>query len=162
MAQVTINKRQLQKTRKKFKELEAPLTRGGANKLGKIIVNEMKKDISRGQSPIRGKGKFPALQEPYKTRKKNLGKGNKPNLELFGQFLKSLVNAVTKNRSGYSAVVKFSNETARKKEQGHREGANGQKKRPIIPTGQEGFNKRISDIIFNFMNSTVGDIVRKK
>ena len=160
MAQITLNQRQLKKTIKKLNALEAPLTKRGADNLGKVIVSEMKKDISRSRSPITGET-FPGLQDPYRSRKQKLGKGNKPNLKLFGQFLNSLMNAVTKNRSGFSAVIKFSNQLARKKEQGHREGANNQEKRPIIPTREEGFNRRISRIIFNFMSSTVGDIIRK-
>lgn len=162
MAQVTISKKSVDRVLKKLDALQRPLTKKGANQLGGIVVREMKKDISQLKSPIRGKGKFPALKESYKKIKRRKGKGDKPNLSLTGQFLKSLTHKSNKLRDGWSTTIKFSNQTAKDKEQGHREGANGQKQRPIIPEGSEGFNKRISAIILAFLNSTIGGIVRKK
>lgn len=162
MAQVTLGKKSVDRLVKKLDTLKRPLTKKGADQLGSVIVREMKKDIGQLKSPISGGGKFKALDPKYKKRKQRLGKGGDPNLKLSGKFLRSLTHASNKLKDGWSTTIKFSNQLSKDKEKGHRDGANGQKKRPIIPTASESFNKRISAIIKAFLNSTVAGIVRRK
>ena len=162
MAQVTINNKTIRRLIKRLDKLKIPTRKKDADALGKRIVREMKKDIKKGKSPIRGKGNFKALQEPYKSRKRKQGKGDKPNLKLSGDFLKSLTSFSKKIRGGYSSTIGFDDELSDDKELGHRRGANKQHKRPIIPNRREGFNKRIADVILDFYSKRIRDIVRGK
>jgi len=161
VASVTINKRSIDRLVKKLDTLSNPTRKRDAEALGNTIVREMKKDIKRQKSPIRGHGSFPALDPKYKKRKRNAGAGDKADLSLTGQFLKSLRSQTKKVRDGFSTVINFSNRTAQLKEKGHREQANGQGFRPIIPDADEGFNIRISKIIEAFFTKRVRDIIRK-
>lgn len=161
MAQVTLNKKSLDRLLKKLDDVQNPTDKATSDKIGSTIVREMKADISDLKSPIRGKGTFPALQQPYKSRKASLGKGDKPNLDLTGQFLKSLTHKSNRVRDGYSTTILFSNQTARLKEKGHRDGANGQRERPIIPSPEEGFNRRITNAVIEIYEDRLKAIVKK-
>lgn len=104
--------------------------------LSNFLVSEMKRYISQGISPITGK-RFQAYKDPKKYPGKQ--KPQRPvNLKLTGQFLKSLVGKIKAGKSP-EISISFNNSLAEKKELGHREGANSQRKRPIIPIGEEGF-----------------------
>lgn len=108
-----------------------------AGKLGSTAVAGMKDLISSGISPIRG-GSFGGKFPQYKNRKKYPG-DRKPatpvNLNLTGAFLDSLDYEVVQDKNGtYKVIIGFgSNSKSNDKERGHRDGANGQPKRPIIP-----------------------------
>ena len=160
MAQVTLNKKSASRLITKLKLLANPTRKKDADALGKVIVKEMKKDISRTTSPITGK-KFLALKKKYKARKQAAGKGGSPNLKFSGKFLKSLISFSNKIKGGHSTTIGFSSALSKQKELGHRDGANTQKKRPIIPNASEGFNKRISAIIKSFYLNRIRDIVRR-
>lgn len=165
MAQVTINRKKLNKTLSKLDQLLNPLTKRGATQLGSIIVAEMKKDISRLKSPIRGKGRFPGLTEKYRKQKRSgnipgqINTRPAPDLFLTGKFLNSLISVANKVKGDWSTTIKFSNRKSQLKEKGHRDSRNS---RPIIPSADEGFNRRISGIIFAFMNSTISGIIRRR
>lgn len=161
MAQVTINKNSFGRLLKKLDNLKKPTDKKTADEIGKTIVREMKSDIANLKSPISGKGTFRALQEPYKTRKRNQGSGDKPNLTLSGKFLNSLTHSVNSLRDGFSTTIKFTSQLSRDKERGHREGANGQHERPIIPNSEEGFNRRITNAVLEIYNSRLKDIIKK-
>ena len=114
--------------------------KGSLDSIGASIVAEMKDRISSGISPITGK-RFPGYKKPKKYPGSR--KPARPvNLFLTGQFLRSLKYRI---RTGKIPVVTifFSNKLAQLKEQGHREGANSQRKRPIIPAGSESFTDSI-------------------
>jgi len=143
--------------------LQKPLSRRKARDLAKLIVREMKDDISKGINPITfGSRRFPRYKNP--DRYPGGRKGRRPvNLKLTGKFLKSLLARSTAGRRGSAfAEVGFSDGLSQKKEQGHREGANTQPKRPIIPEGREKFNARIMDIIVNYIDRIASDISRKR
>jgi len=162
MAQVTINKKATARLLKKLELLKNPTRKSDAQALGNLIVREMKKDIANLKSPIRGRGAFPALKDSYKKVKQRAGKGGKPDLKFTGKFLKSLRATVNKlKRGGYSATIGFSSAFSKTKELGHREGANGQKERPIIPNSKEGFNNHISKEIKTFFLKRMRDIIRR-
>lgn len=85
-----------------------------------------------------------------------------PNLRLTGEFMKGLNFSVEgNNKKGYRTVVGY-NEEQSKKERGHREGANGQAKRPTIPKGKERFIKPIQDKIVKAYEDAIKRIVRAK
>lgn len=152
--------------------------------IGESAIAEMKTLVSQGISPIKGYGRFPgykwvsaanALVKSKKATRKqarNLTKNKYPysvmrkfpnkqvrpvNLKLSGDFLSALK---ARPQSGAKKTVKIGifDESQAVKEQGHREGANGQPKRPIIPIGNEEF----SPSIYRRIVDTVTGIVRRK
>lgn len=142
-------------------------------KIGETIKQEMLNDISKGISPIKGFGRFPAYKwagfaneirkharsikdkekrkqfreealnieknrYPFTSYAKSLGKKPRPvNLKLTGDFIKSLVVWISGSGRKKTVNVGFKDKLSLAKEKGHREGANGQPQRPIIPQGRE-------------------------
>lgn len=143
-------------------------------KIGEAVIDEIKTMASKGISPIKQNGRFPAYKwvgkanaivkvarsltgerkksakqkaanlkkgkYPYSVQRKFPGKRERPvNLFLSGDFLDSL--KVIPLARGLR--IGFFDKLSVKKEQGHREGANGQPKRPILPTRGEEFSPSI-------------------
>lgn len=110
--------------------------------LGKTIIKEMRSNIAKGISPIRGQRRFPAYKNPKKYPGKK--KPRRPvNLMLTGKFLKQLTYR-TKTGSKPFVRIGFFKSYGKTLEKGHREGANTQPKRPIIPIDEkEEFTSRI-------------------
>lgn len=113
--------------------------------IARDFLKEMKAFISKGISPIKGKGRFPRYKNPSNypnsrsIRKKFPLKRQRPvNLYLSGEFLKDLKINIF-NGKILRFKVGFFNKDSIIKERGHREGANGQPKRPIIPKNTESF-----------------------
>lgn len=117
------------------------------NEAGKEMIAEVKNLVSKGISPIMGEGKFPAYRGTYRDRIKKgqiKGKSLRPvNLNLKGDFLDSLEYKILADKT---VSIGFYDSLSKKKEQGHREGANGQAVRPIIPLEDETYKKQIMDI----------------
>ncbi len=117
-------------------------TQKDAEKLGKNVVETMKEMIASGVSPIGGR-KFQSYKKSYndaikKGRYDGLGKYPTPvNLKLTGDFLDNLRFRIVDSGRNKVAEVGFFDKQSQLKEQGHREGANSQKKRPIIPINDE-------------------------
>jgi hypothetical protein len=127
--------------------------------IAKLTVKEIKKSVSKGISPIEGAQRFPAYKNPEnypdKIKKRFPSKRRRPvNLELSGDFLKNLkfkienkVKKLGKFVEKREIKVGFFDEESINKEKGHRDGANGQPKRPIIPNKKEDFKRRIKNSI---------------
>lgn len=93
---------------------------------------------------------------PFTAQAKRLGKKPRPvNLFLTGDFLSNLEYIVTGTAGKYGIELGFFDELSAKKESGHREGVNGQPKRPIIPVGREDFAISIQKIIFRKMEELI-------
>lgn len=87
-----------------------------------------------------------------------LKQGKKPrpvNLLLTGQFLADLEYVVTQTGQGVGLEIGFFNATQADKEQGHREGANGQPERPIIPVLREDFAQSIQKVIYEKIEEAI-------
>lgn len=142
-----INAAQFKRFREKLAELKKPINRDTAIAVNKAVIAEMKDMITKGISPIEGTGRFPG----YKNPKKYPGK-KKPktpvNLTLTGKMLKALKGFVEPTKSGYASVIQYTG-GEEVKEEGHREGANKQPKRPTIPLINKGenFAQRILRVI---------------
>lgn len=137
--------------------------------MGNTLREEMIDTIKRGVSPIEGDGRFPAYKNPsrYPDKVRDLfpNKRRRPvNLRLSGRFWDALTYKITGDsrlqfgrRSGPSIEVGFYDRTNFLKERGHREGANGQPRRPIIPARGEAFSRRIvrkvRDRLIRFLNT---------
>jgi hypothetical protein len=143
------------------------LTQSDLKTIGLATIQEMKIAIAKGISPIEGDARFPAYKwaraskseragkYPWSEQKNHPDKKIRPvNLSLSGDFLDAL--EARPKRGGVE--VGFWNRKFEKYEKGHREGANGQPSRPIIPDDTEKFSRSILRRIEN----AVKDIFRKK
>lgn len=139
-----------------------PIDGSTARKVGNDVVNEMKKLISNGTSPIEGNGKFQAYKNPakYPGGKKS---SSPVNLTLTGKFLAALTYSVESGDGGSTTKIFFKGDEQEAKERGHREGANRQPKRPSIPSGgNEKFVKVIREIYTKLYQERILDVLRGK
>jgi hypothetical protein len=118
--------------KKALEDIKKPIDRDTAQKIGDDITADMKRLIASGQSPIKGNGRFPAYKDPKKYPGKRKSK-TPVNLELTGEFLDDLTSKAISDPAGYATRVTYDGQKSQDKERGHREGANGQPKRPTLP-----------------------------
>jgi hypothetical protein len=128
----------------------------GVTKIRK--VSKVAKSLSGGRKKT-AKKKASDLKKkayPYSVQDEFPGKKPRPvNMFLSGEFLKNLIAKVT----GKKLEVGFFEEPWESYEQGHREGANGQAKRPIIPTGD---GEQFSDTIYRRLVKVVQSVFDSK
>ncbi len=145
--QITVNPQKLKKLQVKLRTIaQMPADKKTAQKAGNAAIREAKRLISKGISPIRGSGSFPAYINPSKYPGKK--KPHSPvNLFLTGQQLRSLIAKAVRRRKTWAFTFGYLNSPkARKKESGHKDGVNGQPSRPTIPNPPgETFHRRIVD-----------------
>ena len=159
---VRFDKAAFKKIVDKLDALQAPIRADEAQKMGTAVVREMKTLIAQGQSPIRGNGSFPRYKNPKKYPGKR--KPHSPvNLKLSGDFLRDLKHHVIKTRHGYGISVGFDSQLSRKKERGHREGANGQPERPTLPMPSlsEKFHSRVQAVYNEVILAAIRRIKRQ-
>lgn len=141
-----------------------------AKRVGDEIVRLMKSEIKSGKSPIAGKGGFPAYRGSYRERIQRTGKINgfnkslQPvNLKVSGQMLRNLKPFVLKtlSASGFQTIVGYRGTLAQQKEKGHREGVNGQARRPTIPQDDERFNRKINKRINEIYLKRLNQLLKK-
>ena len=134
-------------------------TQAELKNMGARVTSNMREMISKGISPIQGKGRFPAYKDPSKYPGKQ--KAPRPvNLELSGDFLKSLY---AKGKTGKNPQIEIGYPPDQAlKEKGHRDGANGQKKRPTIPERNEKFAVSIVNDLIDDMSNAVNKYFRKE
>lgn len=163
-----------EKLKQRMKELsgEDLVDNATARKVGKAIVNEMKNLIGKGISPIRGSG-IPRRLRGYKksyVRQIRRGGGKfrskkvRPvNLRLTGDFLGDLKFKIKPGKLGLKTVPGYSTRSSRLKEEGHRDGANSQRKRPTIPEESKGesFAARIEEKVFKIYDRRVNQLTKK-
>ena len=106
-------------------------------KKDKTAARAIAKSLRRKAAEAKKKGYPDSLSRKVKQE---TGKKARPvNLKLYGDFLEHLTAKV---RSRIIEIGYFDQKSSLK-ELGHREGANGQAKRPTIPVGKEKFNAAI-------------------
>lgn len=115
------------------------------------------------------KDKIAGLKESLKDRKAGYpasvqkdfpNKRNRPvNLYLSGKMLADLTYEKLKTIAGVE--IGYFDRESQLKEQGHREGANGQPKRPTIPIGSEKFSIRILKIAAAAFEKSLARKLRK-
>lgn len=146
----------------KFKNIEKKLLPiGDAKIIGAELVTAMKQLITRGISPIKSVGRFPAYKNPKdgypSTAPKKYGKKNTPvNLTLTGDQLRDLSFQV----KGNGIEIGYSEKQAIDKEQGHRDGVNGQPKRPTLPKTSQGeeFAQTLQNIYLRGIRKNIKNI----
>ena len=144
---------------RKLEGLKKPITRSDAEEVGEGVVDEMKNLITKGVSPIEGNGRFEGYKNPARYPGKRKPK-TPVNLTLSGDFLDALQYSTVQSPSGYATKIFYQGTKEDKKEQGHREGANGQRKRPTIPIGGETFAARIQRVFAEIYNKRIKIITK--
>lgn len=146
---------------RKLEELKKPIDQDTADEIGQEVVREMKDQISKGISPIKGNGRFPRYKNPDKYPKRK--KPNTPvNLYLGGEFQDSLTHESKQSKSGYKTEIFYEGSDQDDKESGHREGVHGQPKRPTIPQGTEDFSERIRRVFSKIYRDRINSIIGNK
>jgi hypothetical protein len=132
---------------------------------GDLIVKLMLEKIAKGLSPIEGKPRFPGYKDPKKypgskqVKEDFPDKRNRPvNLTLSGKFLSGLKSKVSPVRG--QITIGFFDAYGKTLEQGHREGANGQRERPIIPEPSEDLAKSIRLAILRLYEAAIRNYLR--
>ena len=145
---------------KMLSELRKPIDRQTADEVGRQSVDEMKDMISKGISPLNSGGRFPGYKNPSKYPK-----GKKPNtpvnLYLSGDFQNSLTHKVKTSEFGFDTEIFYEGRDEDAKESGHRDGANGQPKRPTIPQGSESFAQRVIRVFSSIYKARINKIIGK-
>lgn len=179
----------LERLKEKLVQVKAPVNRQTALDIGLTVTQEMRSLIRRGISPIKNAGKFPPYKAasavskarqtlkgsarkeaiagakkkgyPYSVQSKFPAKKISPvNLELSGDFIGDLESRAVRDGNQYAAEVGYYDALSKKKEQGHREGANGQPKRPTIPQGGDEFTERITSKISQILRNRIRSLLR--
>jgi len=157
-----------------IKTIEEGLTSSDKREIGDELIEAIKDQVSKGISPILGRGRFEGYKAvtkanrilrggkggtkasrarrrklakatkkqgyPYSVKNKFPSKRERPvNLFLSGRFLNDLRAKPLKRGLEFGFYTKLSTN----KELGHREGANTQPERPIIPVRNERLNRTI-------------------
>lgn len=171
-----IKDRQLKRIAKKIGRTDLMITSKEGKQLGEEVVEEIRRITARGLSPIRKEGRFPAYKRakdkdgyPNNVKNKYPDKKKRPvNLRLSGDFMRNLrAKNVKKDRFSFAGfhivgiTIGWKSRKDQLKEEGHREGVNGQPKRPIIPTDDEEFSPKIKKIIVEFFEKRAQRWVRK-
>lgn len=159
---ITVDFKISKKLEKALKDMKKPIDKETARAVGEAVVEGMKALIAKGQSPIAGNGRFPAYKDPKKypgTRKPK----SPVNLKLTGDFLDDLIYRLVTHPSGYAASIRYATSESRDKELGHREGANGQPKRPTLPTGSgEDLSKSIKSEVTKILTDRILEVLKGK
>ena len=183
----TLGVRSIRKLQQNIRELERnAVDQKTATALGRVIVKGIRDLTERGDSPIKGPGvsgklpayrrgyveqirrggrRFPGPRQPAGFRRRRFrGKSVRPvNLRLSGEFMRSLRFKVVNSGSGKGALIGFRTRESERKERGHREGANNQRKRPIIPEARRGetFAQRITQKVLAILNKRINAITKR-
>lgn len=164
---IKTNLKALKKLQDQLKE--ELITKEMAKQTAEIVVDGMKRTVEGGNSPIT-RQRFPAYRGSYREK---IAKGRIPgkslqpvNLTLTGRFLRSLTafSPIRRNKQGYISIVGFDPRfgDSEDKEKGHRDGANNQAKRPIIPVGSEKIHQSIISPAVEFLVESINKIISKR
>lgn len=116
------------------------------NRVAQQVIVDIKKRVARGQNPIR---EWPRRYEKYKNatvskgkrrgypfsvQKQYPNKKQRPvNLQLSSDMLGDMDYTIDRNIPGSAKIdIDYQTDLSKNKESGHREGVNGQPKRPIL------------------------------
>lgn len=163
------NKLLLESVKLSLKKAGEAIKPSEANKVGRTVIAGIKDLTASGISPLRG-GEIRKRFEGYRgTYKERISKGNykgktlRPvNLRLTGEFIDDLKYVAQKSGNTTATEIGFKTKKSQDKEQGHRNGTNGQAKRPIIPEGSERFTQTIENEIEDIYEQAVEEYLKKQ
>jgi len=146
----------------RFPEYKGATTRARLRneaRLSRNLLRQTKSGSRAGRLRALASAKRAAAKNPgypFSVQSKFPQKKPRPvNLTLSGKFLSSLNSTITKVGKRVKISIGFFSEDQAKKEKGHREGANGQRPRPIIPKGNESFSETIKADILSIIRQAV-------
>lgn len=112
--------------------------------------------LKRKQAQLKKTASKLKKQYPYSVQKQFPSKKPRPvNLFLSGDFLSNLTYSIADKGKKKLISIGFLDDLSAKKEQGHREGVNGQPSRPTIPKGSESFAQIIKLDIMKIMKDAI-------
>lgn len=136
-----------------------------ASDVGSTIVNQVKDEISKGISPVKGAGRFAGYKESYQEairsqRGQFSGKGTRPvNLKLSGDFINSLGFKSKGLKNKIEVSLNFYGE--QDKETWLRSNPNHAAPRKALPRGSESFNVSIQKTIKDVVNRFIINLLKK-
>lgn len=149
-------------TRRQVRELRANakrLAKGGNKKKAKALREQagVLSGYGRMASQV-ASSKYPFNTKEFKRGSKRV---RPVNLHLSGAFLRALEYRVTGTAGKYGLEIGFFDEEQAVKEEGHRDGANGQPKRPTIPINREDFAQVIQNEIWKRIELAIDQAAAK-
>lgn len=161
---ITFDSKKLREIKLKFLLLQSPINQETARNLGKDVVDEIRDLTAKGISSVRG-GVANNRMPGYKNPERYPGKRKSPrpvNLRLTGEMMRALTYKIAQDIAGYKTTIYYKDDLSDKKESGHREGVNGQPKRPTLPITAKGedFASRIMRIINNYYRARIREILK--
>lgn len=130
------------------------------------VINRLKSanpaQVQRKKAQLRRSLDKSKKAYPFSVQKDFPSKRPRPvNLFLSGDFLSNLTYLIS--GIGKKAVIEigYIDDLSAKKESGHREGVNGQPKRPTIPTGNESFSTIIVQDVAKIVKAALANYFRK-
>jgi hypothetical protein len=145
----TFTKRQVREIQAKAKKL----AKGGNKKKAQRLREDAAtlSSLSKQAGATAG-AKYPFSTDEYRRGAKRL---RPVNLFLSGKFLRALEFRLNGVAGRYNLEIGFFDSNEAEKEEGHRDGANGQPKRPIIPIDREDFAQVIQNEIWKRVEATI-------
>jgi hypothetical protein len=153
----------LEPLKRLLKDIPSKAALASNREIAKTAKEKILDLVSKGISPIDGKGRFPNYKNtqkyPKRARKNFPSKRNRPvNLTLSGKFLRALKSFP---KSLNIITIGFFSQYGEDLELGHREGANSQPQRPIIPQDGESFAKSIQAAILKLYRDSILDYIKR-
>lgn len=150
-------------TLKKEKTVINKAIKANKNALFKFRRMNQRQLLAAHKEANRKDQNFVSNRYPFTEEAIKAGKKPRPvNLYLHGDFLEALQAHVTGTAGSFGLEIGFfpgwtdaKGVEAYLKEQGHREGANGQPQRPIIPIGTEDFAQTIQNAIWKIIEEEI-------
>ena len=143
-------------TKRQVRELTSrakKLAKGGNKKRAQALRQDAATlaGYSKKAGQVAG-SKYPFSTEEYQKGSKKL---RPVNLFLTGKFLRALEYRLNGVAGRYNLEIGFFDSKEAVKEEGHREGANGQPERPIIPINREDFAQVIQNEIWKRVEAAI-------
>lgn len=146
---------------RELRKLNSRIRAGGGSSFSAIARLRAKRDQLKILKQVAAT-KAARTGYPYNTKQFKAGlKFARPvNLFLTGDFLRSLTFTVKKALGKGVIEIGYFESKQAIKEKGHREGANGQPKRPTLPKGDERWNETIRLDIMRLLRDAITKAVR--
>jgi hypothetical protein len=147
----------------RFPEYKALSALNSQKRKTRVLRNTLRNGTKRNKAQLRraissSKRKESQLRKgyPFSVQDKYPNKKPRPvNLFLSGDFLSNLDWRIKQNAKNILVEIGFYDKPSKQKESGHRDGVNGQPKRPIIPQGAESFNRIVTAEIMKIVKAAV-------
>lgn len=162
------NAKKLFNFRKNNQRYNTKLSRGSKGRLNRekrkqLRIDKKSTSLAFNQKKKQLTSEIKKKYYPFSVQSEFPDKRPRPvNLFLSGDFLSNLSYALGIRGKAQVIEIGFFDDLSAKKESGHRDGVNGQPKRPIIPTGSERFSAIIAQDIATIARQALNKFFRGK